>query len=158
MPDRSKREQILRALVDLWNEGSRPDGLTVHRSPARPIQSDELPALAVSMDPGSDDAAERVVRLDHSPGVERIMRVRAEIRTAGADVDSLHDETDEIYVWVIEQVALDRTLDGLCEDIVEVEGDFAAAEADMTYQAQGVGFDVTYFTSEDDPTAAPEAP
>jgi hypothetical protein len=157
MPDRSKREQILRALVELWDEGSKPDGLTVHRSPARPIQSDELPALAVSMDPGSD-AAERVVRLDHSPGVERIMRVRAEIRTAGADVDSLYDETDEIYVWVIEQVALDRTLDGLCEDIVEVEIGFAAGEADMTYHAQGVGFDVTYFTSEDDPTAAPEAP
>jgi hypothetical protein len=155
MADLSIREQILQALVDLWDEPSKPTGLTVHRDPSRPIPSDDLPALAVSMEPSD---SERTERLDHSPGVERTMTVRAGIRAGGSDVESLYEQTDEIYVWVVTQVALDRTLGGLSEDIVERRASFEAAEADKTFHALGILFDVTYFTSEDDPTAAPEAP
>lgn len=154
MPDLSKGERILQALVALWDDPGKPAGLTVHRNPARPIPSDELSALAVGRQP--DATTETVQRITHSPGVERALQVLAEIRTGDADVESLIAQTDEIYVWVISQVALDRSLDGLCENIVETGSSFEAHEADLTYHAQGVLFTVYYTTSEDDPTSDPE--
>jgi hypothetical protein len=165
MPDPTIRERIVRELVRLLNEPSKPAHLTVHRNLGRPVQSDDCPALVVAITPG--DGAESTQRMDHWDGLERTLRLTAEIRTAGADVETLHADTDEIYAWVVTQIGASRAagleagtgpLGGLCEDIREVGLAYGIADHDQTYQALGVILEVTYWTSETDPREPPEVP
>lgn len=146
----SKRERVFQAIITVLEGG--PNGLRVHRNPARPIEQDALPALVVSMPPGRPDA-ETVERMDHSDGVERILRVRVEIRAGETSITSLNAGVDEAYIWTVQQLRSDPTLGGICEDIIERTGTFETGELEKTFQALGAEFDVIYWTSEDDPTA-----
>ena len=149
MAELSRGERVQRALVALFDEPSKPKGLTVHRNPGVPIPSDDLPALVLMWVPGEE---EEVTRLDHGGALQRRLPLRAEIRAGSADTELLNDQVDEIYVWTVTQVAKDRTLGGLTFDIEEVASTREVAQADETYIARGVHLSVTYLTDADDPT------
>jgi hypothetical protein len=155
VPDRERsiRERILDALVDLWGGASRPNGLEVYRTPAVLQDDEELNALAVIPEP---DNPESETRLDHDDGVECRLTVIAAFRAANVEEGEAWQQADRVFVWLMTQVALDRTLGGLCKDIRRVGmGEYRISHADRTYAAAAERFEVVYHTSEDDPRLAP---
>lgn len=174
MADPTKREQILQALVRLWSHPSKPARLQVFRSPGRALvppdnEYDREPwvALAILPAPAETETAER---LDHTDGIERRLTVLTALRASDANIETLYALADETYTWLVRRIAASRAagrstnprvgpLGGLCEDIREVDTPrYEVQDFDETYIRMDTRWEITFWTSEDDPREDPEMP
>ena len=145
----SQRTAILTAVAGALDGVGKPVGATVHRHRTRPLAADKLPAMVVySVVPPGMGQAERVDRTDHEGDVERILTVRVEARATGSPTE---DAVDALYVWAVKALRTDPTLGGLALDLAERAVSYAADEGEDALAACAVDFEVTYYTTEDDP-------
>jgi hypothetical protein len=152
----TRRERIVQAAVAALDGVGKPAGLVVHRFRARPLEREtQLPAAVVYPTAAPlRGESETVERLDHDEGVERKLNLRVELRVQDEQPD---EALDPLYAWVVRALrtqfeAEAGTLFELCADLEEKRSDFAAAESGIgPVGACGVDFEITYFTSENDP-------
>jgi hypothetical protein len=144
----SVRTRILEAVCDALRVGeaggsARPAHLTVHRMKQTPIESDELPALAVY--PLSVGGA-----LGAIDSMTNSMEVRIEARCKVGKL-SPDEAIDPLLVWIQKAIKADDTFEGIASQCIEggitydeeiMETGFAAASYDWT---------VVFFTTENDP-------
>jgi hypothetical protein len=145
----SRRELVMQAIVAVLDAPGKPEGVTVHRSRHIPIERDELPALVVyRARPPVGGRSEEVIRPDHDTQVERRLNVRIEARVTSANPEPA---LDPLYLWVVKALREDPTLGGLVLDLQEQGSDTDAAELGKPVGAEGIDFEATYITDENNP-------
>jgi hypothetical protein len=148
----SIRKEILLAIATALNGSGKPPAVTVHRTRARPITADQLPAIVVYR------INEPTRRFDgeHGGVADRRLIVRCECRVKLLDDGAaLDDALDVLTSWVVQAVMQDPTLGGLTENCQEEDTKWVAAEANVVYGAALVDFSIPYLTLAVDPDSRP---
>lgn len=144
----SRRESITQAIVTALSGVGKPVGLTVHRSRAKPIEQDELPAVVVY---ALMEVTARVADGEWLPIVDRRFRVRCEVRVRGNPPDA---ELDPYLTWVVQSLVGNQTLGGLSDAIHELQSEWDAVSSNVVLGACAIDFEVRYRTQGDDPESA----
>jgi hypothetical protein len=107
----TKREQILQAITTKLVEIS---GVNIDRNRPLPMTGDELPMLVVV------DGSQKASHNNHYE-TDYQMTVDIEGAIENSDHTQLGNSVNQLYSDVIEKLAEDITLGGLCTDITEVD-------------------------------------
>lgn len=126
---------------------TKPTGLTVHRFRNRPVLSDNLPALVLSLD--SDTKPVR----DATDRVDRILNLVVEHRVKVSAGTAPDDAVDPLVKWAVFALFANETLGGLASHIEEGETVWEPAEAGQTFMRAATRFAVHYITLANDPEA-----
>ncbi len=148
----SIRETIMAAVETALDGAGKPTGLTVHRFKTRPIDKDDLPAMAIY--PTDEDPS-----LETHDGVgttKRKLTVRVEhrVKTLVGSSDSPDTTLDPLINWGTKGLMADAPLDALIRSIEEVRIVWEAFEADQLYGAAAQDFEIEYATDWDDQETA----
>ena len=140
------RETIMAAAVRALEAVGKPTGLTVHRSRTRPLDRDDMPAMAVY------HLGETVALETHEPSVLRTLTIRVEhrVKTLVGSSDSPDKTLDPLLSWGTKALLTDSALDALIISIEEVAIEWAAFEADSLYGGAAQDFKIEYATVWDD--------
>jgi hypothetical protein len=145
----SKREQIILAFIAALEVASvgattKPTGLTVHRSPLKPVAEDALPAQAVFW---ADDPAEEgdLEQMDH------MLELVVESRAKAAAGQSPETALDPLYVWAVKAAMADPTLGGLALRVLERDSVPDLEQRSATFGALQTAFHIMYETLDADP-------
>lgn len=139
-------EQIAqRAVADLGAVG-KPADLQVHRSRARPIDQDELPAAVVYL---LTEVAQRKGG-EWGPLLECDAMLAVELRVAGNPPDQV---LDPHRTWAIAQLESDQTMGGLATSVSYVGAEWQAAASNKVLGAVRLTFHVKYLMRAVDPEA-----
>lgn len=152
----TRRQRIVRRVVELLSASHGPVGLTVHRFRTRPIYKDSLPATVPYA------ISERVETEDHgthdqAAGVLRTLSLRLEHRVLvpGATPTTSEGIPDDLLepllTWATAQLVGDRTLGDEVLAIRETSIGWDAIEATQIYAAAGQDFEIDYWGVADDP-------
>lgn len=152
----SKRERVLAAyLAALDGSAEKPEGVTVHRFPLRPLELDDLPAVAIYARPVDMNPSERVERreLGVNPQERRILTVRFEGRALAASDEAPETAVDPLFRFIVKAVHAAGGLGGeLLRLPREMESGYAAVEAEAgVYSAIAVDFEIEYETTRGNP-------
>lgn len=152
----SIREQILEAIVAALQAGGGPAGLSVHRSRARPLSKDQLPAQVVypiqerTVVQGAKFAPAPYLGKPQQVLVRHTMAIIVEHRVIGDPPDVA---LEPLLVWATAQLLADPQWGTLAISTEEHETKWAASEEDATYGAAAQEFHIDYFSLAVDPTS-----
>jgi hypothetical protein len=152
----SKRERILAAYLEALTESEhRPEEATVHRFPLRPLELDQLPAVAIYARPVDMNPSERVERreLGVNPPERRILTLRCEGRAMAASNEAPETAVDPLFQFIVKAVHEAGGLNGLLLRLPrEMESGYAAVEGEEgVYSAIAVDFEIEYETTRGNP-------
>ena len=145
------REMIMAAVVAALEASGKPTGLTVHRFRTRPLDEDDMPAMAVY------HLGETVALETHDePSVRRILTIRVEhrVKSRVASLDAPDKTLDPLVAWGTKGLLTDSVLDALIISIEELSIDWAAFEVDKLYGGAAQDFKIEYATVWDDQETA----
>jgi len=142
----SRRELAVQAAKALLEAGGGPAGLGMHRSPARSLELDELPAGALYV-------VEETVSLENiQPQVERSFLLVIQWRVEMDPFTESPDEAlDPLLAWGTKQLAGSDLGGILIEGAAEVKIEWEVAEAgEKTVARAGQQFLCRYYTHQSD--------
>lgn len=141
----SKREGIILAVKAALEGSGKPTGLTVHRFPTRPLDADDLPAIALF------PLEDKVEEVTHDEVAHRILDLGIELRAQATSSQSPDEALDPIYVWAVQAVHGDATLRGLTLATWELSMTWEAEERNAAFGAAVLLVRFEYETTETDP-------
>ena len=144
------RETIMAAIAAALDGAGKPAGLTVHRSRTRPLDRDDMPAMAVY------HLGETVALETHDESVLRTLTIRVEhrVKTLATSADAPDKTLDPLVAWGTKGLLTNAALDALIVSIEEVEINWATFEADSLYGGAAQDFKIEYATVWDDQETA----
>ncbi len=145
------RETIIAAAAAALDGAGKPSGLTVHRFRTRPIDEDDLPAVAVY------NLGETIQLETHDePSVLRTLMIRLEhrVKTLVGSADSPDKVLDPLLAWGTKGLLTDSALEALIISIEEVKIEWVAMEADKRYGGAAQDFSIEFSTNWDDQETA----
>ena len=144
------RETIMAAAVRALEAVGKPTGLTVHRSRTRPLDRDDMPAMAVY------HLGETVALETHDESVLRTLTIRVEhrVKTLVTSTDPPDKTLDPLLAWGTKALLTDAALDALIVSIEEVHTGWASAEMDKLYGGAAQDFRIEFATIWDDQETA----
>lgn len=152
----SIREQIAAAVVNLLTgTGAEtppaPAGLTVHRERTRPVEQDKLPAILVYFE---DEEPTPLAKQEFkAPITKRHLGVVFEMRVVPDSGQAPDQAVDPLYLWIMQQIAVDETLGGLAMGVTEGPMKWTATEADRVFAGAALHLAIHYRTSRLDPSS-----
>ncbi len=144
------RETIMAAAVRALEAVGKPTGLTVHRSRTRPLDRDDMPAMAVY------HLGETVALETHDESVLRTLTIRVEhrVKTLVTSTDPPDKTLDPLVAWGTKALLTNAALDALIVSIEEVSIEWATFEADSLYGGAAQDFRIEFATIWDDQETA----
>ena len=150
----SIRETIVAAVVTALDGAGKPTGLGVHRFRARPLDREDMPAMAVY-------AMGEEVRLETHGGVgtgtvRRTLTIRVEhrVKTLVTSADAPDTTLDPMLAWGTKALMTDAPLDALIISIEEANTLWETFDADSLYGGAAQHFELEYATDWDDQETA----
>jgi hypothetical protein len=133
-----------------------PAGLTLTQERSHPSDESQLPVLALYFE---DEEPELLADVRfRAPLARKLLTVTVEYRalasSAGATPLAPRKAIDPLYVWVMQQIALDETLGGLAIEINEGPTKWISREGDDIVAAAAQKFTIFYRTARLNPSAA----
>lgn len=146
------RETIIAAAAAALDGAGKPTGLNVHRFRTRPLDRDDLPAMAIYH-------LGEVVELDthDSVGTVRrklLIRLEHRVKTLVSSTDPPDKTLDPLISWGTKGLMTDSALDALIISIEEKNIEWEAFEADSLYGGAAQDFEIEYATDWDDQETA----
>lgn len=161
MPDYSKGERILQALLEALRDGvaggpTPPVELTWHRNRLRPFTEDQLPTGVLYMSEPLGEIPTETTE-PHETGIDgtemHTLLVTVELRVEAVGDTPPETEVDPYLRYVVQTIHAASTLSGLLWSLPQRRSrrHGASESASGTFAGCGIDYEVKYMTSRGDP-------
>ncbi len=140
----SVREQIVRKISDILTPIANEHGAKLHRSPTFALNREDCPAIILFPEQMGAKQVNNVTERSLT------LRVAAVVREVNDEDAMAH--ADALLVGCQKALAVNRSLGGICQKLVEVDCELDVEDADSNLAVAQAVYKVEFRTKSDDPS------